>query len=325
MEKIIEVKDLKTYFKVDHGWLRAVDGISFHIAKGEIFGLAGETGCGKSVTALSILKLIQQPPGLIAGGEILFRNQSILKMTERSLRSIRGNMISMIFQDPITFLDPVFSVQTQLLEPIMLHQKLNKKEALLKATELLNLVGISDPEMRLKDYPHQLSGGMCQRIMIAAALSCHPDLLIADEPTTALDVTIQAQILHLMKDLRDKMGTAILLITHDLGVIAEMCDRLAIMYAGHVVEEGGVFSIFERPLHPYTQGIISCIPNVDKPMDRLATITGTVPSLTEPLAGCPFESRCSKRLSVCRRSSPPEIYVDRAHRVSCFLYEREKA
>ncbi len=325
MEKIIDVKDLKTYFKVDHGWLRAVDGISFHIAKGEIFGLAGETGCGKSVTALSILKLIQQPPGLIAGGEILFRNQSILKMTERSLRSIRGNMISMIFQDPITFLDPVFSVQTQLLEPIMLHQKLNKKEALLKATELLNLVGISDPEMRLKDYPHQLSGGMCQRIMIAAALSCHPDLLIADEPTTALDVTIQAQILHLMKDLRDKMGTAILLITHDLGVIAEMCDRLAIMYAGHIVEEGEVFSIFERPLHPYTEGIISCIPNVDKPIDRLATITGTVPSLTEPLTGCSFESRCSKRLSVCRRCSPPEIFVDRDHRVACFLYEREKA
>lgn len=321
MEKVLEVTDLKIFFSADKGWLRAVDGIGFTMGKGEIFGLAGETGCGKSVTALSILKLIQQPPGFIAGGKILFKGQSIIEMSERSLRSIRGNKISMIFQDPITFLNPVFTIQSQLLEPIMLHQQVKKKEAISKAIEILNLVGISDPEMRLKDYPHRLSGGMCQRIMIAEALSCHPDLLIADEPTTALDVTIQAQILHLMKDMRDKLGTAILLITHDLGVIAEMCDRVAIMYAGHMVEEGDVFSIFEKPLHPYTKGIISCIPNVDKPVDKLKAIDGTVPSLVEPLPGCLFEARCPEKLPICSRSSPPEVYTNEGHRVHCFLYK----
>jgi oligopeptide/dipeptide ABC transporter ATP-binding protein len=206
----------------------------------------------------------------------------------------------------------------------MLHQKVGKREAISKALEILKLVGISDPEMRLKDYPHRLSGGMCQRIMIATALSCHPDLLIADEPTTALDVTIQAQILNLMKGLRDRLGTAILLITHDLGVIAEMCDRLAIMYAGRIVEEGSVYSIFEKPLHPYTRGIISCIPDVDRPVDRLTAISGTVPSLTDPIPGCAFESRCSEKRSICSRSFPSEVYVDPDHRVCCFRYKGEK-
>jgi len=325
MEKILEVIDLKTYFRVGKGWLRALDGMSFNIAKGEIFGLAGETGCGKSVTALSVLRLIPQPPVWIAGGDITFGGQSILKMTERSIRSIRGNKISMIFQDPITFLNPTLNIQSQLLEPIMLHQKCGKKDALSKAIEILNLVGIPDPEMRLKDYPHRLSGGMCQRIMIAMALSCNPDLLIADEPTTALDVTIQAQILYLMEKMREKLGTAMLLITHDLGVIAEMCDRVAIMYAGYVVEEGNVFSIFEKALHPYTKGLLSCIPDVDKPVEKLMTIFGTVPSMVEPPTGCRFEPRCTERLPICRRSSPPEVYVNQDHRVRCFLYQIEKA
>jgi oligopeptide/dipeptide ABC transporter ATP-binding protein len=324
MEKILEVNNLKTYFKVEKGWLRALDGVSFRIGKGEIFGLAGETGCGKSVTALSVLKLVPQPPGRFAGGEILFGGQSILKMTERSLRSIRGNKISMIFQDPITFLNPTLTIQSQLLEPIMLHQECGKREALLKAIEILNLVGISDPDMRLKDYPHHLSGGMCQRIMIAMALSCRPDLLIADEPTTALDVTIQAQIIYLMKQMRERLGTAMLLITHDLGVIAEMCDRLGIMYAGHVVEEGDVFSIFEKPLHPYTRGILSCIPSIDKPAHKLTTIAGIVPSLVESMPGCSFESRCTERLPVCSKNSPPEVNVDRDHRLRCFLYGKDQ-
>jgi oligopeptide/dipeptide ABC transporter ATP-binding protein len=325
MEKILEVIDLKTHFRTEKGWLRALDGVSFHIGRGEIFGLAGETGCGKSVTALSILKLIPEPPGFIAGGEILFGGRSILKMTDRSLRSIRGNKISMIFQDPITFLNPGLTIQSQLLEPIMLHQKCKRREAISKVIEILNLVGISDPEMRLKDYPHRLSGGMSQRVMIAMALSCHPDLLIADEPTTALDVTIQAQILHLMKKMREELGIAMLLITHDLGVIAEMCDRLAIMYAGQMVEEGDLFPIFEKPLHPYTRGIISCIPNVDKPVEKLTNIPGTVPSLVEPLSGCSFESRCSERLAICTRSAPPEVVIDENHRVRCFLYRRNKS
>lgn len=323
MEKILEIKELKTYFKTDKGFLRAVDGITLSINKGEIFGLAGETGCGKSVTALSILRLIQEPPGFIAGGEISFRGQSILRMSEGSLRGIRGNKISMIFQDPFTFLNPVFTIQSQLVEPIRLHQKARKKEAISKAIDILKLVGISDPEMRLKDYPHRLSGGMRQRIMIAEALSCHPELLIADEPTTALDVTIQSQILYLMKDIRERLGTAILLISHDLGVIAEVCDRLAIMYAGHIVEEGDVYSIFEKPLHPYTQKLISCIPNVKDPVEKLSTINGTVPSLVEPLPGCPFESRCPDSLAVCRSSPPPEIYEGGDHRVYCFLYKGE--
>ncbi len=323
MEKILQVADLRTYFRMEKGWLHALEGVTFDLRKGEIFGLAGETGCGKSVTALSILRLISQPPGRIAGGDILFGGQSILKMTERSLRAIRGNKISMIFQDPITFLNPTLTIESQLLEPIMLHQKSDKKEALSKAVEILGLVGIPDPEMRLKDYPHRLSGGMCQRIMIAMALSCHPDLLIADEPTTALDVTIQAQIIYLMKEMRERLGTAILLITHDLGVMAEMCDRLAIMYAGHVVEEGDVFSIFDKPLHPYTRGILSCIPSMDKTVDQLMSIRGTVPSLVEPPPGCSFESRCEERLPLCRQGLPPEIYVDRTHRVRCFLYGKE--
>lgn len=280
-ERILEVNDLKTYFGTDDGVVKAVDGVSFHIDRGETLAVVGESGSGKSVTSLSIMRLIASPPGRIAGGEMLFEGQDLVKKSEAEMRRIRGNDISMIFQEPMTSLNPVYTVGDQIAEAIQLHQKKSRGQAMKLAAEMLDLVGIPEPGKRVHNYPHQMSGGMRQRVMIAMALSCGPKLLIADEPTTALDVTIQAQILDLMRQLQREIGMSILFITHDLGVVAEIADRVVVMYAGRAVEEGGVREIFAKPQMPYTLGLMNSIPRVDKAalhQDRLAAIPGNVPS-----------------------------------------------
>ena len=275
---LVEVKNLKTYFYTEDGIVPAVDGVDFQIQKGETLGIVGESGCGKSVTSLSLLRLVPNPPGKIVDGEMLFRGESLLKKSEAEMRKIRGNDISMIFQEPMTSLNPVFTIGEQIAEAIELHQGLSKKEAIDKAIEMLNLVGIPAAEKRVNDFPHQMSGGMRQRVMIAMALSCNPSLLIADEPTTALDVTIQAQILELMKGLKERLGTAIMLITHDLGVVAEMAENVLVMYAGKVVEYADVKTIFKEPKHPYTIGLMGSIPRLDQSKEKLYVIEGTVPN-----------------------------------------------
>jgi ABC-type dipeptide/oligopeptide/nickel transport system ATPase component len=277
-KNLVEVKNLKTYFYTEDGVVPAVDGVDFQIKKGETLGIVGESGCGKSVTSLSLLRLVPNPPGKIVDGEMLFRGENLLKKSESEMRKIRGNDISMIFQEPMTSLNPVFTIGEQIAEAIELHQGLSKKEAIDKTVEMLNLVGIPSAEKRVNDFPHQMSGGMRQRVMIAMALSCNPSLLIADEPTTALDVTIQAQILELMKDLKERLGTAIMLITHDLGVVAEMAENVLVMYAGKVVEYADVRTIFKGPKHPYTIGLMGSIPRLDQPKEKLYVIEGTVPN-----------------------------------------------
>ncbi len=303
---LLEVKNLVTTFHTDDGELRAVDGVGFAIGQGETVGLVGESGCGKSVTSLSILRLIPEPPGKIASGQILFEGKNLIDLSEREMRSVRGNQISMIFQEPMTSLNPVYDVGDQIVEAIRLHQKKSRKEAHERAVELLALVGIPSPKTNAAAYPHQLSGGMRQRVMIAMALACEPKLLIADEPTTALDVTIQAQILELLKKLQDQLKMSVLLITHDLGVVAEYTDRVVVMYAGRVVERAPVKDLFARPKHPYTKGLLESIPKMGSPHERrrLPTIEGMVPSLIHLPRGCRFADRCGMVIDICREKEP---------------------
>jgi oligopeptide/dipeptide ABC transporter ATP-binding protein len=320
----LEVKNLKTYFYTEDGVVKAVDGVDFYVNPGEVMGLVGESGCGKSVTSLSIMRLIS-PPGKVIEGQIFFEGKDLLKATEEEMIEVRGNRISMIFQQPQTALNPVFRVGDQIAEVLGIHQNMGKEAGRVRAVELLKMVGIPDPERRAKAYPHELSGGQAQRVMIAMALACVPNLLIADEPTTALDVTIQAQILDLMRNLRANIGTAIILITHDLGVVAEMCERVAVMYAGRIVEEAGVNNLFQNPLHPYTQGLIGSIPILGSLKDRLEVIPGTVPNLVNLPPGCRFAPRCRARtehaLAICTEKEPELLTNSKGHTVRCWLYQ----
>ncbi len=318
-KKILEVKGLKTYFYTEDGIAAAVDGVDFEVAKKETLGIVGESGCGKSVTALSIMGLLESPPAQIAAGEIIFKGEDLLKKSDKERRNIRGNEISMIFQEPMTSLNPVLSVGNQIGEVLRIHQRLKKQEAADKTIELLDLVGIPLPERRIKEFPHQLSGGIRQRVMIAIALACNPSLIIADEPTTALDVTIQAQILELMKDLKEKLNTAIMLITHDLGLIAEVAQNVMVMYAGQIVEYADVDRLFEQTMHPYTIGLLESIPGVDLEIDRLDVIKGLVPNLYDLPQGCRFHPRCKDARTVCKEKEP-KLYDLKGHKVRCFKY-----
>ena len=315
---MLEVKDLRTAFYIREGVVPAVDGVSFYIDKEETLAIVGESGCGKSVTALSIMRLIKTPPGKTERGEIFFDGVDILKLPEKDMRSIRGNDIAMIFQEPMTSLNPVYTVGDQIAEAITLHQGVSKREARKQTIEMLRKVEIPLPEKRFDEYPHQLSGGMRQRIMIAMALSCNPKLLIADEPTTALDVTIQAQILDLMRGLRKEMGMSIMLITHDLGVVASMADRVIVMYAGKMVEEGLVRTVFKKPMHPYTHGLLNSIPHLDGEEELLHVIKGTVPNLLYLPEGCRFNPRCPYASDTCRQEQPQLTSVSDDHKVSCW-------
>lgn len=321
---LLEVKGLKTYFYTEDGVVRAVDGVSFEVYPGEVLGLVGESGCGKSVTSLSIMRLISRP-GRVDEGEILLDGENLLDLPEEEMIKVRGNRISMIFQQPQTALNPVFKVGDQLAEVLNVHQDLGKEAGWKRAVQLLKMVGVPDPERRAEAYPHELSGGMAQRVMIAMALACVPELLVADEPTTALDVTIQAQILDLMRDLRREMGTSVILITHDLGVVAEMADRVAVMYAGEIVEQTDVNSLFDQPLHPYTQGLIGSIPVLGQIKDKLDVIPGSVPNLVNLPEGCRFAPRCQARfkygLSICTEIKPELEEVKPGHFVRCWLYQ----
>jgi len=319
MKELLKVKNLKTHFFTHEGTVKAVNGISFKINKGETLGLVGESGCGKSVTALSIMRLIPHPPGKIVGGEIYFEGRNLLELDEKKMRKIRGKKISMIFQEPMTSLDPVFTIGHEIMESIQLHQGLKKEDARQKAIEALKIVGMPDAEKRINHYPHELSGGMRQRAMIAMALSCNPTLLIADEPTTALDVTIQAQILRLINELKEKFGASVMLITHDLGVIAEMCDYVAVMYAGHIVEYTDIDTLFCNPLHPYTKGLNKSIPRLDVEAEHLDTIRGLVPNLLDLPSGCPFHPRCDFCLKKCIEEMPELIEAEDHHLVKCHL------
>ncbi len=315
---VLEVRDLRTHFVTDDGVVKAVDGVSFDVKAGETLGIVGESGCGKSVTSLSILRLIASPPGKIAGGQILFKGTDLLGLSDPEMRKIRGNDISMIFQEPMTSLNPVYTCGDQIMEAVILHQKVGKAEARTRAIEMLHLVGIPSPEQRVDEYPHQLSGGMRQRVMIAMALSCQPEVLIADEPTTALDVTIQAQILELLNRLQKEMGMAILLITHDLGVVAETCDRVAVMYAGQIVEYAGVEEIFDQPRMPYTSGLLGSIPRLGEHHERLRVIPGNVPNPSEFPPGCKFHPRCPVAIDRCRVDNPPLEEIRPRHWARCW-------
>jgi len=318
-EPLLEVTNLKTYFHTNEGIVPAVDDITFHIDKAETLGVVGESGCGKSVTALSILQLLKMPPGKIESGEILFNGCSLLEMNESQLRKIRGNDISMIFQEVMTSLNPVIRIGRQITETLTFHQNMSREEAEVKAVELLEIVGFANPKDQMGRYPHELSGGMRQRIMIAIATIRNPKLIIADEPTTALDVTIQAQVLKIMQDMKDMLGTAIMLITHDLGVVAEMADRVIVMYAGKIVEEARVDEIFSTPKHPYTQKLLESIPSIMDAKKRLAVIPGVVPKPTEFPEGCRFHPRCDHAKDICKTKTPaPTKFDDR--QVSCWLY-----
>ncbi len=321
---LLEIKGLKTYFFTDDGVVKAVDGVNLHIHAGEVLGLVGESGCGKSVTSFSVMRLVDAP-GKIVEGEIFFEGRDLLKLDDKAMQEVRGNHISMIFQQPQTSLNPVYTIGDQIVEVIQIHSNMDKKTAWLRAVELLTLVGIAEAEKKAKAYPHEMSGGQAQRVMIAMALALNPQILIADEPTTALDVTIQAQILDLMRGLRTKINTAVILITHDLGVIAEMADRVAIMYAGQIIEEADVNTVFEQPLHPYTKGLIASVPVLGNTKDELDTIPGNVPNLINLPVGCRFASRCSARenysLEICNVQDPELINVEKNHSVRCWLYQ----
>lgn len=317
---LLQIKNLKTYFYTSDGLVKAVDDVTWEVGAGEVIGLVGESGCGKSVTALSILRLIPDPPGKIVGGEIWFKGSNLLMLPINEMRKIRGNDISMIFQEPMTSLNPVFTIGDQIAEVLELHQKMSKKAAIEKAVEMLKLVGIPSPERRVKEYPHELSGGMKQRAMIAMALACNPKVLIADEPTTALDVTIQAQILDLMLKLKTELNTAIVLITHDLGVIAEMAQKVVVMYAGKVMEQAEVTEIFDHPLNPYTQGLLNSLPKIDAARkQRLNAIPGIVPSLYDLPKGCKFSPRCQYVMEICHQSEPDLKEVTPGHFSRCWL------
>ncbi|MCD6128760.1 ABC transporter ATP-binding protein [Candidatus Bipolaricaulota bacterium] len=323
---LIDVRDLRTYFYTEDGVVKAVDGVTFGIEPEGTLGVVGESGCGKSVTALSIMGLVPMPPGKITSGEIIFhRDGQAIDLTKlnpkgKAYRSIRGKEIAMIFQEPMTSLNPVFTIGYQIMEAIMLHQNVSKKEARQKAIEMLRQVGIPLPEQRVDEYPHQLSGGMRQRAMIAMALSCNPSLLIADEPTTALDVTIQAQVLDLMRDLQKRFRTAIMLITHDLGVVAEMCEEVVVMYLGKVVEHAPIRPLFHDPKHPYTQGLLKSIPSLATKKERLEPIKGVVPDPLDAPPGCPFHPRCPHAMEICTREMPTLKEVGQDHQAACWLY-----
>ncbi|HWP68187.1 MAG TPA: ABC transporter ATP-binding protein [Rectinemataceae bacterium] len=322
-DTILSVRNLKTYFNTEYGIVKAVDDISFDVRKGEVVGLVGESGCGKSVTNLSLLRLVPSPPGYIAGGEILFNGKNLLDGSEEDMRLVRGGNISMIFQDPMTSLNPLLRISLQIAEALQLHHGLSKKEALSSAVELLKAIGIPDAEARARDYPHQFSGGMRQRVMIAMAISCNPDILIADEPTTALDVTIQAQILDLIKGLSDKNTMSVIMITHDLGVVAGMCDTICVMYAGRIIEKAGVDELFSDPKHPYTRGLLDSIPRIDAAgRHRLYSIPGSPPNLVDLPSGCPFYPRCERGMYICTKVFPPETVFEGAEprSVRCWLH-----
>ena len=322
-EKLLEVKNLKTYFYTDDGVVKSVDGVSFSVGKGKTLGIVGESGCGKSITSLSIMQLVETPPGKIVDGEIIYEGEDLLKKNKEEMRKIRGGQIAMIFQEPMTSLNPVFTVGEQIMEALRIHTDLDKHQAKERAIEMLKLVKIPLAEKRFNEYPHQLSGGMRQRVMIAMALSCNPKLLICDEPTTALDVTIQAQILDLINELKEKLGTSIMMITHDLGVIAEVADDVMVMYAGRVVEYGSADAIYESPKHPYTAGLMDCIPKLSDADDkRLSVIEGMVPSFDQMPKGCAFCPRCTEAKKICAEKVPELVEVD-GQKVRCFKYTSE--
>jgi dipeptide transport system ATP-binding protein len=321
MEKVLEVKDLQVTFTTYGGEVQAVRGVSFDLYKGETLAIVGESGCGKSVTSQSIMRLIPSPPGRIADGAVLFKGKDLTKLKESEMRDIRGADISMIFQDPMTALNPTITIGEQIIEGIMQHESISRQNARKKALEMLNLVGIPNPSERLKHYPHQFSGGMRQRIVIAMALVCEPEVLIADEPTTALDVTIQAQILDLFKDIQKKTGVSIIIITHDLGVVAQVADRIAVMYAGKIVEAGERREIFYNPQHPYTKGLLNSVPRLDLDGADLIPIGGSPPDLFAPPAGCPFAARCGYAMEVCDRVYPYKTHLSRDHHVDCWLQD----
>ncbi|OGO23107.1 MAG: dipeptide/oligopeptide/nickel ABC transporter ATP-binding protein [Chloroflexi bacterium RBG_16_50_9] len=321
---ILRVNHLKTNFYTSYGEVRAVDDISFSLRKGEILCLVGESGCGKTTVALSVLRLLDSPPGKILGGEILFSGEDLLRCSVDRLRQIRGNKIAMIFQDPQSSLNPVLTIGDQIEEPLKLHLRLNHKEAMVRTANLMAQVGIPMAREHLRDYPHQFSGGMKQRVMIAAALSCNPEILIADEPTTALDTTVKAQILEIFQDIKQKTSMSILFITHDLGTVAGIADRIVVMYGGKIVEAGTTLDIFDQPGHPYTRGLLNCLPSVSTSKDRLISIQGTIPSLINPPGGCIFHPRCESRMPVCKEVSPKESLISGEHIVACHLYEQER-
>jgi oligopeptide transport system ATP-binding protein len=320
MQKILSVENLKVVFHTYAGTVQAVNDVSFTLDKGEIIGIVGESGCGKSVTSSAIMGLIPSPPGEIAGGRIIFDGEDLVTLDEKALQSIRGNQISMIFQDPIVSLNPVLTVGLQIAESFMLHQKLSKKLALEKAVELLKLVGIPEPETRIHQYPHQMSGGMRQRVMIAMALALNPRILIADEPTTALDVTVQAQIMELIKKLNNELSTAVILITHDLGVVAGMCQRVLVMYAGKIVESAPARELYSNPQHPYTWGLLQSVPRPDEKKAKLASIPGQPPDLLNPPTGCAFMPRCQFAMEICKQP-PKEVNVSEGHVCRCWLVD----
>jgi len=322
---LLSVNNLKTYFYTEGKTAKAVDGVTFNINQGEILGIVGESGSGKTITSLSILRLIPDPPGKIVSGEILFNKNDILKLEWDEVRKIRGNKISMIFQEPMTSLNPVFTIGSQLIESIILHQKLSKKDAIDKAVNLMDKIGIPSPHQRINDYPHQFSGGMRQRVMIAMALSCEPDLLIADEPTTALDVTVQAQILDLMIGLKNKSEhNAILLITHNMAVIAETCDRVIVMYCGKIQEISSKADLFKKPLHPYTQGLLKAIPSITDNKKKLFSISGNVPDIYSLPSGCTFNPRCQYRFGICDKEVPDLYEAGKDHFVRCHLFNKDR-
>jgi oligopeptide/dipeptide ABC transporter ATP-binding protein len=319
-EPLLSVRNLKTYFYTDEGVVRAVDGLSYDLQKGETLGIVGESGCGKSVHALSIMRLIPSPPGKIVGGEILFEGKDLLKLSDEEMRHIRGNRIAMIFQEPMTSLNPVLTIGEQIAEAIILHQKLDKKAAWERAIEMLERVKVPLARERIKDYPHQFSGGMRQRVMIAMALSCNPSILIADEPTTALDVTIQAQIIELIRELQQEFHMAVIMITHNLGVVAEMCDNVVVMYAGKPVEHTDVWRTFQDAKHPYTWGLLHSIPKLYERKERLIPIEGQPPSLIDLPPGCAFAPRCPFTMEICVQEDPPDVAIQAGHYAKCYLY-----
>ena len=320
MEPLLDVRDLRTHFFSRAGVVRAVDGVSFRLDRGEILGLVGESGCGKSVSSLSLMRLVDQP-GRIVSGEIVFEGRNLLALSKEEMRRLRGNRLAMIFQEPMSSMNPVFTTGSQIAEAILVHARVSRGAAKERTLRLMRLVGIPDPERRFRQFPHQFSGGMLQRMMVAMALACNPSLLIADEPVTALDVTIQAQILDLIKALRDQTGASILLITHDMGVVAETCDRVAVMYLGKIVEMGPLASIFEAPKHPYTVGLFASIPRLEETVEWLQPIPGTVPSPLNLPTGCRFYSRCPHAMPRCAETEPPTVELAPGHEVACFLYE----
>lgn len=317
MEQLLHVKNLEVEFRTYAGVVKAVRGVEFQVNPGEVVAIVGESGCGKSVTAQSIMRLIPSPPGRITGGSIIFDGENLLNKTERQMQKIRGNTIGMIFQDPMTYLNPVLTIATQITENLRLHKRMNKEQAMRRAVELFGLVGIPEPEIRLKQYPHQFSGGMRQRVMIAMALACEPKLIIADEPTTALDVTVQAQILELIKGLKDRFQTAIILITHDLGVVAGQADRILVMYAGQIVETGTTDEVLKKPSHPYTWGLLKSVPRLDAVKGKkLTPIWGQPPDLLQDFTSCPFVPRCDYAMSICAQQMPPFF---NGNKVRCWL------